>query len=149
LANTGTEAARPQAEQLLRRSVAQFPNDAATLAALGYEEQIQGDIRGAQTLYQRALALDPDLIDATTNLGVIEAQRGTLPAAIKLLQGAFERAPGRSAVGMNLARVFCLAGRLDEARASVARVLEFNPDMNAAKTFLRELKTVNPNCNAN
>jgi Flp pilus assembly protein TadD len=149
LANTGTEAARPQAEQLLRHSAAQFPNDAATLAALGYEDQIHGDVRGAQNLYQRALALDPDLIDATTNLGVIEAQSGNIPAAINLLRAAFERAPGRSGVGMNLARVFCLAGRLDEARASVARVLEFNPDMNAAKTFLRELKTVNPNCNAN
>jgi predicted CXXCH cytochrome family protein len=149
LANTGTEAARPQAEQLLRRSAAQFPNDAATLAALGYEEQIHGDIRGAQTLYQRALALDPSVIDAATNLGVIEAQRANLPAAIKWLQGAFERAPGRSGVGMNLARVFCIAGRFDEARASVARVLEFNPDLGTAKRLSTELKGADPNCNAN
>src|SRR5579864_53162 len=149
LANTGTEAARPQAEQLLRRSAAQFPNDAATLAALGYEDQIQGDIRGAQMLYHRALALDPDLIDAATNLGVIEAQNGNFSSAINLLRGAFDRAPGSSGAGMNLARTFCLAGRLDDARSSALRVLEFNPDMNAAKTFLRQLKTRNPNCNAN
>ena len=149
LANTGMEAARPQAEQFLRRSVAQFPNDATTLAALGYEDQIHGDIRGAQTLYQRALTLNPDLIDATTNLGVIEAQNRNLPAAIKLLQRTFERAPGRSAVGMNLARVFCLAGRLDEARASVARVLEFNPDLGMANRLSMELKRADPNCNAN
>jgi hypothetical protein len=149
LANTGTEAAKPRAEQLLRRSGAQFPSDAATLAALGYEAQIHGDIPGAQTLYQRALALDSNVIDAAANLGVIEAQRGNLPAAIQLLQGAFERAPSRSGVGMNLARVFCLAGRLDEARASVGRVLEFNLDLGTAKRLATELKGADPNCNAN
>ncbi len=149
LANTGTEAARPQAEQLLRRSAAQFPNDAATLAGLGYEEQIHGDIRGAQTLYQRALALDPDLIDAAGNLGVIEAQSGNFPLATKLLKGAFERAPGSSGAGMNLARVFCMAGRLDEARDSIARVLEFNPDLGTAKRLSTELTGRDPNCNVN
>jgi len=57
-------------------------------------------------LYRRALALDPNLIDASTNLGVLEAQSGHLSEAVKLWQGAFQRAPGRSSSGMNLARAF-------------------------------------------
>jgi Tetratricopeptide repeat/Cytochrome c554 and c-prime len=149
LANSGVSEERPRAQAMLGRSAAQFPNDAATLSALGYEQQMHGDTAGARALYQRALASDPNLIDAATNLGVIEAQSGNFAQAIKLLQGAFDRAPGRSSVGLNLARVFCLEGRADEARASLARVLEFNPDLGAAKRLLEDLKRPTPSCNAN
>lgn len=98
------EAARPQAEEMLRRSAAQFPNDARTLSALGYEEQTHGDVTGARRLYERALALHPKLISVATNLGVIDAQSGNFLEAVKLLQPAFDRAPGRSSLGMDLAR---------------------------------------------
>jgi len=146
LANTGVTEARSRAEAMLARSAAQFPQDAATLSALGYERQLHGDIAGARALYQRALAADPNLIDAASNLGVIEAQSGNFPQAAKLFQAAFERAPGRSSIGVNLARVFCLEGKPDEGRAVVTRVLEFNPDMSAARELLEELKRQSPNC---
>jgi hypothetical protein len=146
LANSGMSAARPEAETMLRRSAARFPDDPATLAALGYEDQVHGDLVGARTLYQHALAADPKSIDAATNLGVIEAQNGNLPEAVKLLQSAFERAPGRSSIGMDLARVFCFGGKLDESREVVERVLEFNPDMNAAKKLMDGLHQPKSNC---
>jgi Flp pilus assembly protein TadD len=146
LANSGEEGARSEAERILRRSLAESPNDAATLSALAYEEQTHGDVTGARSLYQRALAVDPDLIDARTNLGVIEAQNGDFLESIKLLRGAFERAPGRSLVGLNLARVFCLAGETPDARATVDRVLEFNPDMRAAKKLEEQLGSPRANC---
>lgn len=149
LANTGVEQARPQAEELLRRSATANPNDAPTLAALAYEQQTHGSAGEAQALYRRALAVDPNLIDAATNLGVMEAQSGDFPASIDVLRGAFERAPGRSAVGMDLARVLCMAGRIDDARATTLRVLQFNPDMNAAKRLLEQLKGPHPDCNEN
>ena len=110
---------------------------------------MHGDIAGARVSYQQALALDPNLIDAATNLGVIEAQSGNFPQAVKLLQAAFNRAPGQSNIGMDLARVFCLEGKLEEGRSSLARVLEYNPDMSAAKRLLEDLKQPKPSCNAN
>jgi len=146
LANSGMSAARPEAYAMLKRSAARFPDDAATLAALGYEDQVHGDLAGARTLYQHALSADPNSIDAATNLGVIEAQRGNLSEAVKLLQSAFERAPGRSSIGMDLARVFCFEGKSDESRAAVDRVLEFNPDMSAAKKLMDGLHEPKPNC---
>jgi Flp pilus assembly protein TadD len=79
-------------------------------------------------------------------LGVIEAQRGNLSEAVKLLQSAFERAPGRSSIGMDLARVFCFEGKSDESRAAVDRVLEFNPDMSAAKKLMDGLHEPKPTC---
>lgn len=147
LANRGVATTRPRAQQLLLRSAAQFPNDGATLSALAYEDQLRGDLAQARTLYERALAADPDLFDAATNLGVIQAEAGDFPKSISLLQGAFDRAPGRSSVGLDLARVYCLAGEFDKARASTARVLEFNPDLRTAKDFLKDLQVASPNCN--
>jgi tetratricopeptide (TPR) repeat protein len=85
LANSGVSAARREAETMLKRSAAEFPQDHATLAALGYEDQLHGDLAGARTLYRQALAADPNSIDAATNLGVIEAQSGNLPEAVKVL----------------------------------------------------------------
>jgi len=147
LANGGVEAARAHAQELLRRSAAQFPNDGPTFSALAYENQARGDLEQARTLYERALASDPNLIDAATNLGVIQAQAGDFPKAIDLLQSAFDRAPGRSSVGMDLARVYCLAGDVDKARSSITRVLEFNPDMGEAKSLLKNFNGPKPNCN--
>ncbi len=147
LADRGMEEARPQAENMLRRAATRFPDDAAILSALGYAEQKHGATSAAQDLYRRALAQEPDLTDAATNLGVIEAQSGNLSDAIKLWQGAFELAPGRSNIGMNLARAFCLAGKFDESRTTIVRVLKFNPDLGAAKKSLQDLNRSAPRCN--
>jgi tetratricopeptide (TPR) repeat protein len=98
------------------------------------------------SFYRRALAVNPDLIDAATDLGVIEAESGHLREAAELWQRAFQRAPGRSSLGMNLVTAFCDARQFDEARTTVLRVLEFNPDMTAAKHALQTLNRTPPNC---
>src|SRR5271157_1866889 len=146
LAEGGNEAAAAAAEKLLRQALAESPNDPALLSALGYVEQRHGHANDALVLYQRALALDPNLVDAATNLGVLQARSGHMREAITLWEGAFQREPGNSGVGMNLARAFCGAGQIDTARDFTLRVLEFNPDLNAAKNLLRELNETPPKC---
>jgi Flp pilus assembly protein TadD len=146
LADNFNEAARPQAESMLRKSAKEFPNDPETLSALGYAEQRHGEMAAARGLYTKALALDPYLIDAATNLGVIEAQNGEFGKAIRLWRDAFDRAPGRSSIGMNLARLLCATGKFDEARSYTERVLQFNPDLNAANELQRSLSQPRPNC---
>jgi predicted CXXCH cytochrome family protein len=146
LAQTGTSGAASEAQRLLRIAVSQSPKDPILLSALGYIEQRQGAVDQARELYQKALALDPDLIDAAANLGVIEANRGGLREPLRLWQSAFERAPARSAIGMNIARIFCGAGEVDAARTSVLRVLEFNPDMAVARQFLQNVNRTPPVC---
>ena len=112
----------------------------------GTENRYREPIESARELYQKALTLEPDLIDAAASFGVIEANQGRLREPIRLWQSAFERAPGRSAIGMNIARVLCGAGEFDRARSSVLRVLEFNPDMAAAKEMLQHLNRTPPMC---
>jgi tetratricopeptide (TPR) repeat protein len=75
----------------------------------------------------------------------IEAESGHLREAAELWQRAFRRAPGRSSLGMNLLTAFCDARQFDKARTTVLRVLEFNPDMTAAKHALQALNRT-PNC---
>jgi predicted CXXCH cytochrome family protein len=146
LAGSGRADAVPTAERLLRAAASQSPTDPALLAPLGYLEQKRGAADSARELYEKALALDPDLIDAAANLGVIHANAGRLREAIKLWNGVFERAPARSAVGMNIAAVLCAQGQFDGARSVVMRVLEFNPDMASARALLQGLNHAPPAC---
>ena len=146
LARTGTSGAASEAKRLLSSAVLQSPHDPILLSALGYIEQKRGAINGARDLYEKALALDPDLIDAAANLAVIEANQGRLREPLRLWQSAFERAPARSAIGLNAARMFCASGEFNAARSVVLRVLEFDPDMGAAKQFSQNLNRTPPVC---
>jgi len=145
VAESGSKLAEAEAERLLRLALLKS-SDPALLSAMGYIEQKHGDTDRARELYQRALALDPNLIDAATNLGVLEAKSGHMREAVTLWQGSFQRAPGRSSIGMNLARTFCGSGQFDEARTYTLRVLQFNPDLGAAKKLLNGLNADPPKC---
>lgn len=146
IVNSGMTMAEPEAERLLRQAAAQSPDDPDVLSALGYAEQTQGAKDKARALYRKALAIDPNLLDAEVNLGVLEAQSGHIADAVRLWQDAFRRAPGRSSIGMNLARAFCATGQVQDARNYILRVLEFNPDMGAAKKLLKQLNSDPPKC---
>jgi tetratricopeptide (TPR) repeat protein len=147
LVNGGMTEAAPGAERLLRSAVEQSPNDPALLSALGYSAQKKGDIDRAREVYEKALAVDSTLIDAATNLAAIEASRGHSREAIRLWADAFQRAPGQSRIGMNIARLFCDAGQHGRARDYVLRVLEFNPDLPEARGLLQHLNGSPPKCN--
>jgi predicted CXXCH cytochrome family protein len=142
LVESGMTMAEPQARSLLEKALKQSPDDPALLSALGYIEQKHRATENARVLYHKALAIDPNLADAATNLAVIEARSGNLGSAIELWQPAFERAPARSSIGLNLVRAYCDEGNLDEARKYTLRVLEFNPDLARARQIQRSLSGV-------
>ena len=146
MVESGDDAAAKTAEQLLRKALAESPDDLALLSALGYVEQKHGHTNESLELYQRALARDANLIDAATNLGVLDAKSGHMREAVALWEGAFHRDPGKSSVGMNLAYAFCSSGQFDAARDFTLRVLEFNPDLDSAKHLLHELNGTPPKC---
>jgi predicted CXXCH cytochrome family protein len=143
---SGMSEAAPQAKELLSRAVERVPDDPTLLSALAYAEQRSGSTEHARQLYQRALSIDSSLVDAATNLGVIEAQTGDLRGAVRLWQNAFERAPARSSIGLNLARAYCREGKLGEARTYTLRVLEFNPDLASARKLLQLLSRSPASC---
>lgn len=146
LLETGMTDAAAEARNQLARAVKRSPEDPALLSALGYMEQKRGHADQAADLYRRALKIDPGLIDAETNLGVIEAHRGNITAALQLWEPAYQSAPDRSSIGMNIARAYCEAGKISQAQKYILRVLEFNPDLGSAKDMLRGLNREPANC---
>jgi predicted CXXCH cytochrome family protein len=146
LAQTGNATAGPEAERYLRLAIVEKPDDPALLDGLAFIEQRRGDTAKARELYEHALRIDPMQIEAAANLGVIEVKDGHTDRATQLWEDAFARAPGRSAIGMNLARIYCGANQLDKARTVTTRVLEFNPDLPQAKSLMKQLNGDAPNC---
>lgn len=146
IAENGMPEATREAARLFPLVARQSPDDPAIFSGLAYIELTHGAIDHARELYQKALALDPTLIEAASNLGVIEAKAGHLRTAVGLWQAAFDRAPGESSIGMNLARSFCQSGQMKEARSYVERVLRFNPDLSEARKLLRHLNADPPSC---
>jgi hypothetical protein len=146
LVEGGMTDAEPEAQNELSQAVKQSPEDPAILSALGYIEQKHGNVDDARRLYQRALAIDPDWIDAASNLGVIEGREGHFGAALKLWLAAFQKAPHRSSIGLNIARAYCAEEKFSDARTYVLRVLEFNPDLGRARQMLQPLNRVPPSC---
>jgi predicted CXXCH cytochrome family protein len=145
LVGSGVPGAEAEAERLLKIATTQS-SDPAVLAALGYHAQKHGNVERARELYQKALAISPGLIEVENNLGTIEARSGNMRTAARLWQDAFERAPGRSSIGMNLAYEFCEAGQFDAARKYTLRVLQFNPDLGAAKRLMNGLNADPAKC---
>jgi len=85
-------------------------------------------VDNARDLYQKALGLDPTLIDAAANLGVIDARSGDLQSAVKLWQEAFERAPADSSIGMGPGSPHSASpAKIKHARSYVLRVLRSQP----------------------
>jgi predicted CXXCH cytochrome family protein len=125
-------------EELLRKALAENPNDPELLTAMGYLYQSLGKTELSRQFYERALQIDPLANAAATNLGVIEAQEGSPERAVQLWESAFYRAPGDTAIGLNLCKVLWQLGKQGRAREELGRVLEFNPDFPEAQDLLRE-----------
>lgn len=146
MVDAGLNMAQSKTDRLMQAASQQFPGDPTILGALAYSAQKHGDDKEARALYNRALEQDADSIDAATNLGVLEANQGRTANAIKLWQTAFERAPGKSGIGMNLAHLYCETEQFEAARNAVLRVLHFNPDLDPAKRLLAGLNANPPRC---
>jgi predicted CXXCH cytochrome family protein len=140
LAESGRQIAEAEEESVLPVAAKEFSKDPAVLSAYAYRELIHKRTQHAKELYESALQLDPLNLDAAVNLGVIEAQSGSAKRALALWRETFQRAPWRSSIGMNLARLTCNLGNGDEATQSLRRVLQFNPDFPQARQFLHGLE---------
>jgi tetratricopeptide (TPR) repeat protein len=82
----------------------------------------------AQGAYERALALQPDLAEASNDLGTLLAENGELPAAIVRFRAALATSPDYPDALNNLGYALLLTGREGEARELYERALKLQPD---------------------
>jgi Tfp pilus assembly protein PilF/peroxiredoxin len=103
------------------------PN-ASTLYRLGTLLVKSGEPAKARAAFERALAMKPDLSEASNDLGALLAQGGDLPGAIAKFQAALATAPDYPDALNNLGYAFLLSGRAGEARALYEKALKLQPD---------------------
>jgi tetratricopeptide (TPR) repeat protein len=93
--------------------------------AIGLHQQ--GDLAGAERLYQQALLMEPASFGPRHMLGVIRAQQGRHADAIDLIAAALKLNPQIAAAWINLGNIQAEAGRPEEAVASYRRALALAP----------------------
>lgn len=82
----------------------------------------------AREAYERAVALDPSLAAAWTNLGSMLAEVGDVEAAREHFRRAVEVDPGLPEAHCNLAELYLREGKIELALASYRHVVELTPD---------------------
>jgi len=123
--------ARAAFEALLK----QYPNEADLHLFLGMSLLRLRDPHAAVVSIKRAIALDPNHIEARTLLGYVELEvRGDADAAIVEYTKVIELRPDLPEAYSNLAVAQKKKGELNQAIASLNKALERKPDFAAALT---------------
>jgi tetratricopeptide (TPR) repeat protein len=95
---------------------------------LGNVYDLAGQFPEAVALYQRALRLKPDYVEAHSNLGNAWRQLGRIPEAIEECQAALRLNPNYAKAHDNLANALMDVGRIPEAIAHYETALRLAPD---------------------
>ena len=107
---------------------AQASPSASTLYRLGTLLAKTGATDRAQATFERALALQPDLAEASNDLGALLARGGQLDAAIARFRAALAATPDYPDALNNLGYALLLDGKDDEAKAMYQKALALQPD---------------------
>ena len=116
---------------LLAPLAAQVPGSGAGNAdeflRRGIEAQQRGDANAAIEAYQKALTINPELVEARANLGAALAAVGQFDAAIAEDKRALANAPDKVAVRRNLALAYYKKGNFASAQAEFDAVHKARP----------------------
>jgi len=97
--------------------------------ALGLAHSMRGRLDESAKAYEKCLRVNPQFTEAHNNLGTVYQEMNRLPEA----EGEFRKAladltyQNRELPYFNLARLYVLEGRLDEALDNVNKAIQFKP----------------------
>lgn len=113
---------------LIRRAIEQAPDVASFHVNLGNVLSLKDDDDEAEQCYRRALALEPDNIEALINLASL-VRRADLSGALALTERAVRLAPDRGEAHFALASTMRRLKRAEEAERHYRKALEINPEL--------------------
>jgi tetratricopeptide (TPR) repeat protein len=114
-------------------------NDVAALDALGNLSAERGELDQAEKAFRRVLELAPSDLTALSNLGTLLAKEGKLKEGSALLNKAFDLNQDIPGLAMNLARVQCMAGDGQAARATLTTALIYCPNVEDMRRLLTQM----------
>ena len=96
-------------------------------------------LNGVHPPVRRVLALDPDDLTALSNLAILLARQGKLKESADMLQRAFNRNQDVAGLAKNLARVQCITGDAEAARATLNTALAYGPGLDDLRKLIDDL----------
>jgi len=118
-----------EAETALRQLTARAPQRAKPWFLLGRVRHAQGDTDAAIDFLRKAAALDPAMMPAHNDLGILLQGRGELDEAEACYRRAIELAPRFAEAMSNLGAVLAERGRLEQATAWYSRAISERDDL--------------------
>ncbi len=126
-------------ETLLRRMMAQRPDDPHAYNALGYSLADRGQrLPEARTLIEKAVSLAPNDPFIMDSLGWVAFREGQVAQALRILRRAFELRPDPE-IAAHLGEVLWVSGQREEARAVWQQGLRLKADNETLQDTLRRL----------
>ena len=107
---------------------------------LGNARYALGERERAATCFRRAVALDPEFVDAWNNLGNALADGGRAEEAVRAFRRALALAPSYADAHFNLAETLLSVGRRDEAVPHWRAYLALDPESEWAETARARLR---------
>jgi DNA-binding winged helix-turn-helix (wHTH) protein/TolB-like protein len=134
----------PLAITMLEKSTEIDPNDAPAWAYLGasynsdaaFELGGRDEYRRAQAAYERALAIQPNLLDAQIFLANLLVDTGKVEQAVPLLRDALKTNGNYAAAHWELGYAYRFAGMLNESVAECERARQLDPLVKANGSVL-------------
>ena len=111
----------PEATTALQHAAAQAPNDPRAWYVLGLLYRVDNKPQPSAEAFQRVIKLDPSNADSHYFLGSLLANQQDLPAAAAEFRAALRLEPLHASAEFGLARTLQRQGKVDEARAALAR----------------------------
>ena len=112
--------------------------DAALLLAEGVAAHRAGDLATARAAYERVLAIQPNDVDALSNLGIVLADARELERAEAVLRRAVRLAPRHTGAWNNLGAVLAQRGQATDAIAAYQHVLGLDPQHQGARVSMAQ-----------
>jgi tetratricopeptide (TPR) repeat protein len=135
----GDRAGEPAVVRELTALRAGIANDKEALDAFGNVSAERGNYADAEQSFRRVLELDALDLTANSNLGILLAKHGKLKEAQAMLQTAFDRNQDVPGLAKNLARVQCMQGDADGARATLKAALQFGPGLDDLRQLVTDM----------
>ncbi len=139
-----------QAEMLLERAVAAYPDYPAAINELGYAYAYSGQFRKAFAMMERYVALEPGSPNPQDSYAEILRHAGDFQGALQHYRAALKLDPKFVSSQLGVADTYALMGEEDSARQEYARAIQkaetdsdrLEYEMHAAATYVREHRLV-------